>query len=222
MTLNDTLLALFEVLIEALKSLSYAGIFFLMALESSIIPVPSEAVLIPAGVLIARGEMSLFLTLLAAVAGGLVGALASYYLALTLGRKALTAFIRRYGRFILLDEQSILRTEQYFVQHGEITIFIARLLPIVRHLISLPAGFGRMPLGKFCFYTSLGAALWAIVLLALGFYVGENLELVHQHLTTITMGAIALSALMLLLYLWWKKRAQSMPPHLRKELLYRL
>lgn len=220
MTLNDTLLALFEVLIEAMKSLSYTGVFLLMALESSIIPVPSEAVLIPAGVLIARGEMSLILTLLAAVAGGVLGALASYYLALTIGRKAFTTFVRRYGRFILLDEQSILRTEQYFVRHGEITIFIARLLPVIRHLISLPAGFGRMPLGKFCFYTSLGAALWATVLLLLGFYVGENMALVHQHLTAITLIVIALSTLIVLIYAWWKKRANTMPPHLRKKLLY--
>lgn len=222
MTLNDTLLSLFEVLIEAMNALGYTGIFVLMALESSIIPVPSEAVLIPAGVLIARGEMSMLLALLTAVAGSMVGSLASYYFALILGRRAFSAFVRRYGRFILLDEQSILRTEQYFVRHGEITIFIARLLPVVRHLISLPAGLGRMPPSTFCLYTALGAALWAIVLLLLGFYVGENIELVHQHLTAITFIVIALSVLIVIIYVWWKKRTSSTPPHLQKKLLYRL
>ncbi len=189
-----------EFLIQTIGSLGYLGIFILMALESSIIPVPSEAVVIPAGVLVARGEQSALLVFLASTLGSLVGSLICYYLSLTLGRKAFSHFIRKYGTFLFIREDSLLKTERYFAKHGEITIFIGRLLPVIRHLISLPAGFARMRLRTFIIYTTLGAAIWNIVLIYLGVFFGQNAEAIRQNLGTLTLWTVLAVGIIILLY----------------------
>src|SRR3989344_4734863 len=121
--LADFLSSSAEFLVQTIGALGYLGIFILMALESSIIPVPSEAVLIPAGVLVERGEQSALFVFLAATLGSIVGSLVCYYLALTLGRKAFNHFVQRYGSFLFIRQESLSKTERYFSSHGEITIF---------------------------------------------------------------------------------------------------
>ena len=155
-------------LVATLAILGYPGIVALMAIESSILPLPSELVMPPAGYLIAKGRMSLPIVLVCGTAGSVIGALVNYWVAQLLGR----AFVRRYGRYVLLSERSLERAERYFAAHGEISTLIGRLLPVIRHLISIPAGIARMPLGRFVAYTAVGAFAWCAVLTGIGYFLG--------------------------------------------------
>src|SRR5258705_6453503 len=143
-------------LLQTLLDLGYPGIIALMAMESSILPLPSELVMPPAGYWAAKGQMSFPVVLLCGVLGSIIGALANYYGAQLIGRP----LIQRYGKYVLLSEKNLLRSERFFAQHGEISTLIGRLFPVVRHLVSIPAGLHRMPLPKFILYTALGAAIW--------------------------------------------------------------
>jgi membrane protein DedA with SNARE-associated domain len=170
-------------LASAMLAVGYPGIFILMAIESSFVPVPSELVMPPAGYLISTGQMSWAWVILAGTFGSLFGSLVSYHLALWLGRP----FFVHYGKYLLISERQIVACEQFFHRHGEITIFVARLIPVLRHLISLPAGLARMNRLRFSFYTTLGAGIWVTVLTIIGYVVGRNKELLKQHLHNATL-----------------------------------
>ncbi len=157
-------------LTDVIFGLGYAGIALLMALESSFVPFPSEVVLPPAGYLAAQGRMSAPLAVLAGLAGSLLGALFNYFLAAKLGRPLL----HRYGKYLLLKQKSLDRAELFFQRHGEISMFVGRLVPVIRQVISLPAGLARMRLEKFVLYTALGAGIWCSVLTYIGWYVGKH------------------------------------------------
>jgi membrane protein DedA with SNARE-associated domain len=159
-------------LTEIIFSLGYLGIALLMTLESSFVPFPSEVVLPPAGYLAAHGRMSAPLVLVAGLSGSLIGALINYFLAAKLGRPLL----HRYGKYLLMKEKSLNRAEDFFRRHGEISMFVGRLIPLIRQLISLPAGFARMRLDLFVLYTALGAGIWCSILTYIGWYVGKNSE----------------------------------------------
>src|SRR6185503_13853594 len=163
-------------LVETVSQLGYPGIVVLMAIESSVFPLPSEIVIPPAGVLVAQGRMSAVLVIIAGTIGSVIGALGNYALAVWLGRPLL----HRYSRYFLVREASLNRTEAFFLRHGEIATFVGRLLPVFRHLISLPAGVARMHLGKFVTYTSLGAAVWCSVLTWVGWYLGRNAHVLQN------------------------------------------
>lgn len=157
-------------LVETIFRLGYPGIVVLMAIESSVFPLPSEIVIPPAGALVAQGRMSAVLVVVAGTLGSILGALANYGLAAWLGRPLL----HRYSKYFLVREASLDRAEAFFLRHGEIGTFVGRLLPVIRHLISLPAGIARMHLGRFVLYTGLGAAIWCAVLTWVGWYLGRN------------------------------------------------
>ena len=161
---------LIEWLLSTLLTLGYPGIVVLMAIESSILPLPSELVMPPAGYWIAKGKMNLWLVLLCGTLGSVIGALANYWVAQLLGR----AFVRRFGRYVLLSERSLERAERFFAAHGEISTLVGRLLPVIRHLISIPAGIARMPLGRFATFTAVGAFAWCVVLTGIGYFLGRN------------------------------------------------
>lgn len=194
-----------RILLEVVGRLDYIGIFFLMTIESSFIPFPSEIVLIPAGVLVQKGEMSFFLVFLAGLLGSLAGALINYYLALYLGRGAVNKLIEKYGKIFLLDKSKLHKTDAFFNKHGEITTFTGRLIPVIRQLISLPAGFTRMNLPKFLFFTGLGAGIWTLVLIYLGFIFGENSALIQSNLSLITYIAIIVVVLLIVAYIFFNK-----------------
>lgn len=193
-------------LAAVMLTLGYPGVFFLMAVESSLIPFPSELVMPPAGYLVHEGQMTWFMVIASGTLGSLAGALFNYYLALYLGRP----FFLRYGKYFFLKPDAIEKAERFFATHGDITTFVARLLPVIRQLISLPAGAARMPLGKFCLYSSLGAGIWVTVLTWIGWLVGRNRDMVHLYMRNATLWAVGGAVLVALAYVkyyrWRKNR----------------
>ena len=185
-------------------------VFAFMAVESSFIPFPSEVVMVPAGFLAARGELALapLPALAAAIAvgvlGSLAGAFANYYLALWLGRP----FLERYGKYFFVKPEPLARACEVFNRYGAATTFVCRLVPVIRQLISIPAGISRMPVASFALFTGLGAGIWTAILAAVGFAIGRStadisyLELCTRgkdmaaaHLPLVVGGALALVAL---------------------------
>ena len=189
----------------------YAFIFAFMAVESSFVPFPSEIVMLPAGFLAARGELSLHapmpdlaLAVATGLAGSLAGAFFNYYLSRWLGEP----FLRRYGKWFFVKPEALDRAEEVFNRYGAATTFVCRLIPVIRQLISIPAGLSGMPIGRFAFFTGLGAGIWTAVLAATGYTLGRTagdityLELVHKgkalvdaHLAWMVLGGAALGAL---------------------------
>ncbi|DAB28847.1 MAG: hypothetical protein A2513_10260 [Sulfurimonas sp. RIFOXYD12_FULL_33_39] len=189
-------------LVDLIFDWGYIGIFLLMSIESSFIPFPSEIVLIPAGYLAHKGEMSIGMIMLSGVGGSMAGAYINYYLALMLGRKIL----RKYGRYFFINENAIDKMDNYFAKHGHISTFIGRLVPGIRQLISIPAGLSRMNLVLFSTYTALGASIWAFILVMLGYFIGENQELIDAYLKQITIFILAALVLLAICYAYFQKR----------------
>ena len=187
--------------------MGYWGIFLLMFLESTFFPFPSEIIMIPAGYLAFKGEMNIYMVVLVGILGSLGGALLNYYLAQSLGRK----LILKYGKYFFIKEKTLDKLDTFFAKHGEISTFTGRLIPGIRQLISLPAGLARMNLATFSFYTSLGAGIWVVVLVAVGYLVGSNEALISEYLKSATLIALMSVALITLFYVVRYKR--------RKEIL---
>jgi membrane protein DedA with SNARE-associated domain len=182
----------------------YLGIFLLMALESSFIPFPSEIVLIPAGYLASQEKMSLGMIMLSGVGGSLLGAFVNYFLALFVGRR----FLQRYGKYFFIKENALIKMDTFFAQHGHISTFIGRLIPGIRQLISIPAGLARMNLLVFSIFTTLGAGIWALVLVLLGYYIGENEALIKEYLQQITLTLLVVLLFIASWYTYYQKNKQ--------------
>jgi membrane protein DedA with SNARE-associated domain len=192
-------------LVMTIGALGYPGIFLLMAMESSVIPVPSELVMPPAGYLAQQGQMNMALAIFCGTAGSLVGAYANYFAAHYLGRPLLL----KYGKYVWITEEKFAKVETYFKNHGEISTFIGRLLPVVRHLISLPAGLAGMNHWKFSLYTLAGAGLWVTVLTFIGYFIGAERELIMQYSHQALIGAVVLSAAIISVYVWNHRRKKQ-------------
>lgn len=183
----------FLLLISA--KLGYGGIVLLMAVESSFIPFPSEIVVPPAAYLASTGVLNIWLVVLCGIVGSLIGALFNYYFAMTLGRALVYRLINhRFAKYLLLSDRQLKETEDYFLKYGNISTFIGRLIPAVRQLISLPAGFVKMNLANFLFYTFLGSGLWTSILAILGYTLGANKELLAAYYSTssLIIGVLAI------------------------------
>ena len=191
-----------QALVDLIFGWGYLGIFIMMAIESSFIPFPSELVLVPAGYLAAKGEMSIWAIMAAALAGSIVGAYINYFLAYTLGRK----FLLKFGKYFFIKEETLLKMELYFKKHGHISTFTGRLIPGVRQLISIPAGLAKMNLAEFTIFTFLGAGIWALILVLLGYFIGENQGLIKEYLKEITAVVFIAVFFIGLLYYRYQKR----------------
>ena len=188
----------------------YALIFLFMAVESSFIPFPSEVVMIPAGFLAARGELTLHsapFDLVLACAVGLLGSIAGAYFNYWLSSRLGKPFLEKYGKWFFVKPAALERACEVFNQYGAATTFACRLIPVIRQLISIPAGLARMPLAKFTLFTGLGAGIWTTILALVGYGLGRTagdisyVELVHlgkdkinANLPWVILGALVLAA----------------------------
>jgi membrane protein DedA with SNARE-associated domain len=184
---------------------SYGGIFVLMALESMILPIPSELVMPFAGFLIFMGHFGILPVMVASTLGSIVGSLLSYGLGM-LGEPV----VLRYGRYLLLNTHHLQWTQNFFERHGGKTIFIARFIPVVRHLISLPAGLARMSITRFVLYTAAGATLWNGFLTYLGVRLRQNWEIIQQY-THIADYVVVAAMIGAAIYLAWKVKQARKP-----------
>ena len=184
-------------LVTTIGSMGYIGIFLLMAMESSVIPIPSEVVMPPAGYLAQQGKMDMLTVILSGTLGSLVGAYANYFAARFLGRPLLL----KYGRYVWITEAHFSRVEDFFKRHGEISTFIGRLLPVARHLISLPAGLANMNHLRFSIYTLLGSAIWVTVLAWIGYFIGENQALILRYSHQAVLAVMAFSIVLVAIYM---------------------
>ena len=183
-------------LVASIGAMGYPGIFILMAMESSIIPIPSELIMPPAGYLAQAGQMNMLIAILCGIFGSLFGAYANYFAARYLGRP----LILKYGRYVWITEEKFLKVETFFLKHGEISTFIGRLLPVVRHLISLPAGLAGMSHLKFSLYTLLGAGIWVTILTWIGYFIGSNQALIMKYSHQALYGVLLLSTVLIVVY----------------------
>lgn len=195
---------------------SYLFVFIFMVIESSFIPFPSEVVVPPAAYLaMQKGDLNIFMVVLVATAGALVGALINYILSLLIGRPIVYAFANsRFGHACLIDKEKVENAERYFDKHGAISTFIGRLIPAVRQLISIPAGLARMNIWVFSLFTSLGAMVWNIILATLGWWLAQHVtldslyETVEHYNSYLTMGGLCLFGMCVLyiIYNAFKKK----------------
>lgn len=189
-------------LLSLAKDWGYMGIVFLMFVESSFFPFPSEVVMIPAGYLAHQNELNFWLCLIFGTLGALLGALFNYYLCYFLGRNIVLKICRYFG----VNEEKFAKFEKFFNKHGEISTFTGRLIPGLRQYISLPAGLARMDIKKFIIFTSLGAGIWCLILLILGYLLGKNEELIKEYLHISLIICLVFVVLVILVYIKLQKR----------------
>lgn len=194
-----------DFVVTQVGDMGYLGIFILMTIESSFIPFPSEIVLIPAGYHVFTGKMNAAMVVLAGVGGSLCGAYINYFLSAYLGR----GFILKYGNYFFLKEERFRKLEEAFLKHGAFATFVGRLIFGIRQWISVPAGLSRMPLGIFSFLTAFGAGIWVVILVALGYVLGEGQES-KEYVKLIGYWLLAVVTIMTLAYFyWWTPKKRS-------------
>lgn len=196
-------------LLSVVNQFGYLGIFIGMTIESSFFPFPSELILIPAGALVAQGEMNFLLVFLAALFGSLIGAVFNFFVALFLGRTAADFLVSKYGKLFFISEKKLRKTDIYFEKHGEVTTFVGRLIPGVRQLISLPAGFAKMNFFRFILFTALGAGIWSLILIYFGYFFGNNFELITANLNMATLFLLISSLIILTVHFVRKKKKKN-------------
>jgi membrane protein DedA with SNARE-associated domain len=157
---------------ETVASWGYLGVLLMMAIESANIPLPSEAIMPTAGILVQQGKMNIHLAALAGALGCLVGSIPSYFLGLYGGRP----FVKKYGRYFLIKEKDLDHADSWVKKYGDATFFVCRMLPVVRTFISFPAGVLKANFGMFCAFTFIGSLAWCYFLTWVGIKFGENME----------------------------------------------
>jgi len=191
--------------VQLVDALGYAGVVFLMCLESSFFPWPSELVMPQAGYLASQGKMNLVIVIVLGVVGSWLGALFNYFLAMRLGRP----FFLKYGKNFFCPPEKFLLAERFFLKHGDVSTFTGRLIPVVRHLISIPAGLTRMNMTKFLIYTGTGSAIWVSILAYIGYVCGQNMALVKKYSHQATLGVIAACFVIIGVYVWLHRRREA-------------
>lgn len=192
---------------NVVATLGYPGLFVLLLLETVFPPLPSELLLPLAGFLTGQGQMQFHWALLAATAGSVSGSLILYALGAWLGEERLRGLVRDYGRWLLLCEADLDKARGWFTRHGAEAVMIARLLPVARALVSVPAGLDRMPLWKFVPYTVIGTALFDGGLIALGWWLGSRWDLVEKYASWFEWGGLALLVGGAVWFLWQRLRS---------------
>lgn len=193
---------------QVIGSIGYLGVFLLMTAESMILPVPSEAVMPFAGFAVAGSTLGWAGVIAAATLGSITGSLIGY----AIGRFGGRPFLERFGKYLLLDSHDLAVTERFFERRGSVTILVSRFIPIVRHLISIPAGMGSMKLLPFCVFTVIGAGLWNTFLTWCGFALKSNWSTVMRYSHWIDIGVVVLLAALVALYVGRHLRRRRKSP----------
>lgn len=185
-------------LLNLIYNYGYFCLIFAMFIESTFVPLPSELILIPAGYLWYQGLLNPILIIVASLIGGLLGSYFTYWLGKKLGR----SFVEKHAKYFLLNKKRIEKIDLFFKKYGASSIFFGRLVFGVRHYISFPAGFAKMRLRKFFLYTTLGAGLWSVFLILLGYYLGTQASLIAQYTTYFYIIIIAIIVFLFLFFIF--------------------
>lgn len=197
--------------LQLTADLGYWGVMILMMVESSFIPFPSEIVVPPAAYLASLGQMNVFFVVIAGVAGSVLGAVINYVLAASLGRLVIYKISKhRWAKFIFLSPDKVDRAEKYFLKNSTSATFWGRLIPVFRQLVSIPAGFCKMPFGRFVLLTAGGSAIWVSILAALGYFIGANQEILKLYYEEISW-AILIIAVGYIVYKIYRHRKKKRP-----------
>ncbi len=177
-----------------MHSFGYSGLFITMFFGNALVPIPVEAIMIPAGYLVQQGEMSLALVVASAIIGDISGSLFSYYIARHFGRR----FFYAYGKYVFFTHDKIEMLDKFFASHGEVSVLTGRLVPGLRHFMAFPAGLSHMNVKKFTLYTGVGGGLWMATLILVGYLIGGNKEMVRHYMPYVE--AAIIGWLMIVLY----------------------
>jgi membrane protein DedA with SNARE-associated domain len=194
--------------IGTIANLGYGGVVLLMAIESACIPLPSEVIMPFAGYLVFKGEFTLWGAALAGAAGCVLGSLLAYFIGAYGGR----SLVYKYGRYVLISHRDLAWADRWFNRHGGVTVFVGRLLPVIRTFIALPAGISRMPLGRFVAYTFVGSFIWCYGLAWIGLKLGESWNTLGVYFHKFDT---AIAIVLLIAAVWYVRR------HWRHRLDYR-
>ncbi len=196
--LEKIITALAVWIMSVISTMGYGGIVLLMAIESACIPLPSEIIMPFAGFLVFKGELTLWLVALAGAVGCVVGSIPAYYLGMYGGRP----LVEKYGKYVLISKRDLDMADRWFDKHGEIIIFIARLLPAVRTFIAFPAGVARMNMPKFIIYTFVGSLIWCWLLAYAGMKFGEHWDKLKVYFHEFHYVIIAAGVAFVVWYVW--------------------
>jgi len=201
---------IFDWFLGLAQHLNYLTVGVLMTVESSFLPLPSEIVIPPAAYLASQGQLNIFWLVVVGVIGSVIGASINYLLARWLGRLVIYELAsKKWARFLMITPDKLIKIEKSFLKSANSATFFSRLIPVARHLISIPAGFCGMPYGSFVLYTAAGSAIWVSILAALGYFVGANHALLHQYARLISwsiLGLVVLWLVWLVVKKKWLKR----------------
>ncbi|MFA6171850.1 MAG: DedA family protein [Patescibacteria group bacterium] len=197
-------------LVSIAQNFSYGGIVFLMTVESTFFPLPSEIVIPPYAYLAAQGQLNLFGVILSGTLGSVIGASINYFISRVIGRAIVYRMAdHRYARYVFINRKKMEDAEKFFLKSANMSTFAGRLIPGVRHLISIPAGIFGMKFSNFIFYTSLGSIIWVSLLSALGYFFGQNQDLLLAYYKELSIGIFTLLALGLIILFFYKKNSQA-------------
>jgi len=205
-----------ELIRQIIETLGYPGIVLVMAAENVFPPIPSELVMPLAGFMANEGTFNIYGVIVAGMLGSVIGALVLYYLGAWANETVIRRFVRRWGRYAFISEDDLDVSLNYFTRYGEVVIFFGRLIPLVRSLISIPAGMAHMPLPKFLFYTVLGTTIWSALLSYAGWVLKENYEVVAGYVERYQSVVLMVLALAALVFVYlrvikpWINRAASL------------
>ena len=197
---------------DVMLAFSYVGVALLVALDNVFPPIPSEIILPLAGFLSGQGHLAYPGVVLAATVGSVAGALPLYAIGYWLGESRLRPLVRRFGRWLFIEEGDLDQAQAWFDRHGTKAVLIGRCVPLVRSLISIPAGLACMPLGRFVLYTTLGSGLWNAILVGIGWTLGERWEQVGSYLKPLEYVVMALLVAATARFLWHRLRPPSGAP----------
>ncbi|MDD4767150.1 MAG: DedA family protein [Desulfotomaculaceae bacterium] len=189
------------------ETLGYWGIFIGMTIESSCIPLPSEAIMLFSGFMVAAGLLNFWVVVTAGVLGNLMGSVLTYWFGASGGR----ALLLKYGRYILINAEHLEKSERWFNRYGEWTVFFTRNLPVIRTFISLPAGIARMNFAKFFIYTLVGCIPWNTALTYLGFKLGENWQLIEPYFRPVSYAILAALIAVIVWFVYKSLRSRKKP-----------